>query len=397
MKDERGITLIELVIFIIVGGLFVPLVYIAFNSVIKNLTTPETVIKARFIAEAKIEDITKEVYDNIALAAPAYTAVNTDPRFTDASYSGYEWRWEITDIVFQDNTGTTPYTTTIASTPQNTWAANTQYNPGAYVRPTTANGHFYRVYFPKWQANTPYRNGNNIIPTTWNGHVYRLALNYPTWQANTQYTPTSSVFPSTYNEFFYKVVPPSKWQASASYSLNRTILSSDNQYIYRCDDCCFWDLFCRSGSLEPNWNGRMTVMNEDFCVLKWSRIQLQSGSTEPAWPTTEGQTITDNNITWRAYSMRSDATEPTWLTGTGSVTTDKNLLWLEDTSMRSSTTEPTWPTITGGFTDDNSLKWVESNVYKLIKVYVRAPDCGSDACAYIATNVVTGRNYATRP
>ncbi|OPY79709.1 MAG: hypothetical protein A4E64_00353 [Syntrophorhabdus sp. PtaU1.Bin058] len=387
MRDERGITLIELIIFIIVGGLFVPLVYIAFNSVIRDLTTPETVIKTRFIAEAKMEDITKEAYDSIPSPA-AYTAVNTDSRFTDASYNGYQWKWEITDIVFRDNTGTTPYTTTIASTPQNTWTANTTYGLGAYVRPTTANGHFYRVYFPKWQANTAYRNGNNIIPTTWNGHVYRLY--YPSWQANTQYTPNSSV--SYFNsQLFYKVVPPgSSWNSSTWYDAGDIIVSSDSQYVYRCDSCWWW---CIQGSSEPSW-GAMYV--SDYWIT-WRRIDLKSGLTQPSWPA-EGGTVVDNNITWRAYAIKSGSTAPSWQTGSGSITSDGSYAqWLEDTSMRSSTTEPAWPTATGGFIDDNSLKWVESNVYKLIKVYVRSPSCGSDACAYITTNVVTGRNYTTRP
>jgi len=394
MRDERGITLIELVIFIIVGGLFIPLVYIAFNSVMKDMTTPETVIKTRFIAEAKMEDITKEAYDNIGLASTSYAAVNTDSRFTDASYSGYQWRWEITDIVFQDNTGTIPYTTSITSTPPNIWTANTTYGLGAYVRPTTANGHIYRVYFPKWQANTAYRNGNNIIPTTWNDHVYRLY--YPSWQANTQYSLLSKVsYPNS--AFFYNVVPPGpKWESWNFYATGNIIISTDSKYVYRCDSCAWFG--CFSGSTpDPLLSGNQFVY--DFGIT-WRRIQLQSGAIQPIWPETEGSTVNDNNITWRAVSIRSGNSEPNpWQTGSGSITTDGSYAqWRRnDEPIQSSAAEPVWPTTTGGLIDDNSLKWVESNVYKLIKVYVRSPSCGSDSCAYLAISVVTGRNYATRP
>jgi Tfp pilus assembly protein PilE len=399
MKNVKGITLIELIIFILVGGIFVPLAYVAFTSVLKESTTPETLVKARFVTEAKIEDITKEAYDTITLTSTAYVAVNTDSRFTDASYNGYQWKWEITDITFQDNTGTTPYSTTIVSTPQNSWVANTPYNLGTYVKPTNPNNHFYRVYFPKWQANTPYRNGNNIIPTTFhptlNRHVYRLALNYPFWTSNTSYSPNSNVFPTTYNEFFYRVYV-SQWQALNWYTIGDAVVSTDNQYVYRCSNCS-WGSWCLSGvPPDPLLSGSSPVTDWG---ITWSRIQLQSGATQPPWDTQlwEGATFNDNNITWRAYSMRSGNSEPAWQTGIGSITADKNLLWFEDTSMRSSTTEPTWPTTAGTLIDDNSLTWVESNVYMLIKVYVRPPGCNSTLCEYVATSMVTGRNYTTRP
>ncbi len=57
-KFTNGFTLIELITFITVAGIFVPLAYIAFQSVIKEGGKPETIIATRFIAEQKMEEIT---------------------------------------------------------------------------------------------------------------------------------------------------------------------------------------------------------------------------------------------------------------------------------------------------------------------------------------------------
>lgn len=102
MNGKRGITLIELIIFIVVAGLFVPLAYVAFSHAIRSATTPESVLTARFIAEQRIEDITKNPFDTIV--STYNPPVNTG--YSSVSgYPGYQWRWEIRYITYS---GTPP-------------------------------------------------------------------------------------------------------------------------------------------------------------------------------------------------------------------------------------------------------------------------------------------------
>ena len=61
-KRDKGFTLIELIIFIIVGGIFLPLAMIAFTSAMKSASVPDYTVKARFYAEQKMEELTSFSY-----------------------------------------------------------------------------------------------------------------------------------------------------------------------------------------------------------------------------------------------------------------------------------------------------------------------------------------------
>jgi Tfp pilus assembly protein PilE len=335
MKNVKGITLIELIIFILVGGIFVPLAYIAFTAVIRDSTTPETLVKARFVTEAKIEDITKEAYDAIPLPS-AYVAVNTDSRFTDVSYNGYQWKWEITDIAYQDNA---THTTTTVRTPIS-WTVSTVYKVGDYIQPVTPTGNFYRVYFPPWQANNTYNLGDMVRPTVSNNHYYKC-VKPPPWQPNTNYMVGNLVRPTVENGHYYRA--QFIWGSS---TLNEPTWPTSPSGI------CFWE--------------------KDWAALDF--------------------------IYWCEFTtMTSDSSPPTWPTGTSQIVFDYRVTWQENTTLTSGSSQPTiWRTDNIPF-PDNSVSWVRSMVYKLIKVYVRPPNCSNDACAYIATSMVTGRNYTTRP
>lgn len=74
-----------------------PLAYIVFSSALKSGTTPENIITARFLAEKKIEEITKD--DFATIVANYSPPVNTS--YADISgYSGYKWRWTIGYITY---------------------------------------------------------------------------------------------------------------------------------------------------------------------------------------------------------------------------------------------------------------------------------------------------------
>jgi hypothetical protein len=92
--------MIELIIFIVVAGIFVPLAFIAFSGAIKSGTAPETIIKARFIAEQKMEDITRNPYSSLPPAQTTYIAV--------PGSTGYEWKWTIQQLASADISTVSP-------------------------------------------------------------------------------------------------------------------------------------------------------------------------------------------------------------------------------------------------------------------------------------------------
>ena len=63
-----------------------------------------------------------------------------------------------------------------------------------------------------------------------------------------------------------------------------------------------------------------------------------SGETEPVWPTTVGETVVDNDLTWQA------------------VTAD-TVTWEASSVLTSGAVEPTWPTEGGSFIADNTIAW----------------------------------------
>ncbi|HOP86082.1 MAG TPA: hypothetical protein PLM71_08820 [Syntrophorhabdaceae bacterium] len=99
-KCKKGFTIIELIIFIVIAGLFVPLAYVAFTAALKNVATPESITTARFIAEQKLEEITKDNFETIITNYPPPTSTS----YTDVpGYSGYQWKWTIGYITYSGN------------------------------------------------------------------------------------------------------------------------------------------------------------------------------------------------------------------------------------------------------------------------------------------------------
>jgi Tfp pilus assembly protein PilE len=87
--SNRGFTLIELIIFIIVGGIFLPLAMIAFTSAMKSASVPDYTIKARFYAEQKMEELTSKPYSDATLQ------VTETSYATITGSNGFQWKWRI--------------------------------------------------------------------------------------------------------------------------------------------------------------------------------------------------------------------------------------------------------------------------------------------------------------
>lgn len=91
---REGFTMIELIMFIVIAGIFVPLAFIGFSGAIKSGTAPESITKARFIAEQKMEDITRNPFISLPAAQATYITVPGN--------TGYQWRWTINQLAPAD-------------------------------------------------------------------------------------------------------------------------------------------------------------------------------------------------------------------------------------------------------------------------------------------------------
>lgn len=92
MAHRQGFTLIEVIIFIVVAGVIASGIFIPFLSNLKGGMTPEKVLTASYLAQAKMEELTKYTYRNSNLDPLPLTAYAQ----VDATYfPDYQWQWEI--------------------------------------------------------------------------------------------------------------------------------------------------------------------------------------------------------------------------------------------------------------------------------------------------------------
>lgn len=86
--NNQGISLIELVVFIVVSGIISIGLIGVYQSFLNESTTPETLAQAKFLGQQKMEEITKQSFvdPNFIIEEIAYTS---------APISGYEWYWKI--------------------------------------------------------------------------------------------------------------------------------------------------------------------------------------------------------------------------------------------------------------------------------------------------------------
>ena len=88
----------ETVVFIVLAALVIPIFYLTTQPVIKDMMTPTSYIKARFVAEKKMEELMAYRFTDTALnvGTPwSLSAVTTDTAFPAADYAGYQWQWAI--------------------------------------------------------------------------------------------------------------------------------------------------------------------------------------------------------------------------------------------------------------------------------------------------------------
>ena len=104
--SSKGFSLLETVVFIILAVLVIPIFYLTTQPVIKDMMIPTSYIKARFVAERKMEELMAYTFGDprLGVASSAYTV----PCYTD--YTGYDCQLAITYLNCGGPSGCVSYT-----------------------------------------------------------------------------------------------------------------------------------------------------------------------------------------------------------------------------------------------------------------------------------------------
>jgi prepilin-type N-terminal cleavage/methylation domain-containing protein len=89
-KNNKGFTLIEIIILIVIAGIILPVIVVPFVAGVRNSGEPEMATTAMYLAHDKVEEFMKYNYCNAALNTTALTAYTNITGF-----SGYQWQWSI--------------------------------------------------------------------------------------------------------------------------------------------------------------------------------------------------------------------------------------------------------------------------------------------------------------
>jgi prepilin-type N-terminal cleavage/methylation domain-containing protein len=85
--NDKGFTLIELIMFIVIGAIFLPACMIAFTSVMGNYSRPDYYVKARFYADKRMAEITNNQYDDITVGTSVLCPNSTAEAWPDDKYT----------------------------------------------------------------------------------------------------------------------------------------------------------------------------------------------------------------------------------------------------------------------------------------------------------------------
>ena len=90
LVKNKGFTLIEIIVLIVMAGILLPVIIVPFVTGVKGSRKPEMATTAVYLAHYKMEEFIKYRYLNSALNPTAMTS------YADISgFSGYQWQWEI--------------------------------------------------------------------------------------------------------------------------------------------------------------------------------------------------------------------------------------------------------------------------------------------------------------
>jgi type II secretory pathway pseudopilin PulG len=101
MMRNKGFTLIEIIILIVMAGIILPVIVVPFVASVKDSGKPEMATTAMYLAHYKMEEFMKYDYSNAALNPTALTA------YANAPIANYQWQWEIVLVDNNFNTSVT--------------------------------------------------------------------------------------------------------------------------------------------------------------------------------------------------------------------------------------------------------------------------------------------------
>jgi prepilin-type N-terminal cleavage/methylation domain-containing protein len=92
LPGNRGFTLIEIIILIVLAGILLPVIIVPFVTGIKGSGKPEKVTTAMYFAHQRMEELMKCNYNRSTLNPTGLTAYAD---IDAVNFPGYQWRWSI--------------------------------------------------------------------------------------------------------------------------------------------------------------------------------------------------------------------------------------------------------------------------------------------------------------
>ena len=89
--NQKGFTLIEILILIVLAGIIIPVIVVPFATGIRASMKPEMVTTAMYLAHQKMEDLMEYDYSQANLAIGTYTSPGPP-------ISNYTWQWVISYV-----------------------------------------------------------------------------------------------------------------------------------------------------------------------------------------------------------------------------------------------------------------------------------------------------------
>ena len=87
--NNKGFTLIEIIVLIVMAGILLPAIIVPFATGIKKSGKPEMVTTAMYLGHQKMEEFMKFDYANAVLNPIALTS------YVNSDITTYQWQWEI--------------------------------------------------------------------------------------------------------------------------------------------------------------------------------------------------------------------------------------------------------------------------------------------------------------
>jgi type II secretory pathway pseudopilin PulG len=90
--NNKGFTLIEIIVLIVMAGIIIPVILVPFATGIRGSGKPEVVTMAMYLAHQKMEELMKFDYSRAPDLTPGTYTLPAPP------FAGYTWQWVISYV-----------------------------------------------------------------------------------------------------------------------------------------------------------------------------------------------------------------------------------------------------------------------------------------------------------